>query len=89
MFPSVKFAIEFPISLYHPLVVAPCAIHGGVSADYRKSFLKNGEHYHNKSVIAYILTDCREIYCDAFEHLKLEVRCLHVINPVVHNRELK
>ena len=37
---------------------------------------------------AYISDDCREIYCDAFEHLKLEVRCLHVINPVVRNFSL-
>ena len=84
MFPSVKFAIELS-HFISPLIVAQGAIPWGVSVDYRKSFLKNGEHYHNKSVTAYISDDCREIYCDAFEHLKLEVRCLHVINPVVHN----
>lgn len=54
MFLSVKFAIELSHFYITPLVVAPCAIHGGVSVDYRKSFLKNGEHYHNKSVTAYI-----------------------------------
>lgn len=84
MFPSVKSAIGLS-HFISPLIVAQGAIPWRVSVDYRKSFLKSGEHYHNKSVIAYILTDCREIYCDAFEHLKLEVRCLHVINPVVHN----
>lgn len=71
MFPSVKFAIELS-HFISPLIVAQGAIPWRVSADYRKSFLKNGEHYHNKSVTAYISEKHTRDICDAFGGLRLE-----------------
>lgn len=71
MFPSVKFAIELS-HFISPLIVVQGAIPWGVSVDYRKSFLKSGEHYHNKSVIAYIPEEHTRDVCDAFGDLRLE-----------------
>ena len=71
MFPSVKSAIGLS-HFISPLIVAQGAIPWRVSVDYRKSFLKNGEHYHNKSVTAYISEKHTRDICDAFGGLRLE-----------------
>lgn len=73
MFLSVKFAIELS-HFISSLIVAQGAIPWRVSVDYRKSFLKNGEHYHNKSVTAYISERHTRDICDALRGLGLKVK---------------